>query len=205
MSRLKKLNVLLLLFAVLLTDCKKDDAQPSAKKELLKDNYISGTDNSWKFLSSSYDDIDENAKIYSGEVSKASFTSSPNSLKISSKQRCEGIDIIAGMWFQELLMPSIPKGANLLLKAKIKLENVEGEGAALSYHALTNDRKTENGYHTTEGLVDITGTGDFKEYTLRIADYTEKFGPTEVIRISLTLLPGTKGTVYFDDISFVIE
>jgi hypothetical protein len=205
MDRLQKLNLLLLLFTVLLTNCKENDAQPPVKKELLKDNYISGTDNSWKFLSSSHYNIDENTKIYSGEVSKVSFTSSTNSLKISSKQIYEGTDIIAGSWFQELLMPSIPKGANLLLKAKIKVENVEGEGVALSYHALTNDRKTENGYDSTEGLFDITGTIDFKEYTLRIENYTEKFGPNEVIRISLTLLPGTKGTVYFDDISFVIE
>lgn len=202
---LQKLNLLLLFFAVLLTNCKKDDAQPSANKELLKDNYISGTDNSWKFRASSHYNIDENTKLYSGEVSKVSFTSSPNSLKISSNQTYEGIDVVSGIWFQELHMPSIPKGANLLLKAKIKVENVEGEGVAISYYALTNNGKTENDFQTTEGLVDITGTSDFKEYTLRISNYTEKFGPTEVITIGLHLLPQTKGTVYFDDISFVIE
>lgn len=205
MYRLQKLNLLLLLFTVLLTNCKKDDLQPSAKKELLKDNYISGTDTSWKFLSRSSYNTDENTKIYSGEVSKVSFTSYPNSLKITSSQIYEGLGVVGGSWFQELRIPSIPKGANLLLKAKIKVENVEGEGAAISYHALTNDRKTENDYDSTEGLFDITGTSDFKEYTLKIADYTEEFGPNEVIIINLHLLPHTKGTVYFDDISFVIE
>jgi hypothetical protein len=124
-------------------------------------------------------------------------------------------------FWEQVVSQGIPIGRVPTLRAFIKTENLVGPGAAL---AIRTDGPApppagprvpgghpEDGSGpdltmlqaaTTEGRVRISGTTDWTEYALSLSTLAER---TATLRVFLILLPGTQGTVYFDDVSLTYE
>ena len=99
--------------------------------------------------------------------------------------------------------PTIPTGAKLTLKAKIKTVNLQGKGVSLAmigYQSFRNDVKTV--FSTSTEKTPITGTSEFKEYTATLDQYP---GNIDYISIYLFYLPKTTGVAYFDDITLTVN
>ncbi|RAJ94196.1 hypothetical protein LX87_04081 [Larkinella arboricola] len=186
--------------------CKPKDIEKKQPINLLQDGEISGKTNFWKFIvyNAATSSVDTLSKDFVGNITNAHYTSGPNSLMISRIQNT-GSPLYA-YWRQVILNPSIPKGATPVLKAKIKTDNVIGATVWMSALGLTNNDQTENYWNTNEGISGIADNSDFKEYTLRLENYSDKFGPTEKLYITIsTANRNAPGTIYIDDISLTIE
>ena len=193
-----------LLLLIFMTGCKSDNVNQKVNIELLKDGSISIGSVYWKYESHKYGQFENTTtKDFTGSISTERFSTNPSSLKIS-RQRITETDRSAS-WYQEVTNPSIPKGSNLVLRAKIRTEKIEGGTVAMYIYGLFDNKKKENFFRTTEGIQKIEGTSDFKEYTLRFDNYVDKFSPTEILVVGLIISGSTTGDVYFDDISLLIE
>ena len=103
-----------------------------------------------------------------------------------------------GNWNQQII-DSIPTGKNSSLKVLIKTDNIAGNGVALMIRCDDSYDNFITGV-STEGSINITGTSDWKEYSLKLSDNTP--ANTAKLYIYLVLLSNTSGTVYFDDITY---
>ncbi|WP_028524455.1 hypothetical protein [Runella limosa] len=117
------------------------------------------------------------------------------------------VQLFSGLdsWYQDIINPSIPKGSSLVLRAKIRTEKIEGGTVAMYIYGLFDNKKKENFFVSTEGSQKIEGTSNFKEYSLRLDNYVDRYSPTEVLQVGLIISGSTTGDVYFDDISLLIE
>ncbi|GAB3327698.1 hypothetical protein GCM10027299_28670 [Larkinella ripae] len=91
-------------------------------------------------------------------------------------------------------------GRSLTLTAKVRLEQVQGQGVSL---VLRGDRNSQPSvlFATTEGKTPVKGTADFAEYAVTLP-YSA--GVDELF-IYLILLPHTTGTATFTDVSLAIH
>lgn len=91
-------------------------------------------------------------------------------------------------------------GKSLTLKARIRLDQVQGKGVSL---ALRGDRTGQSAmlFATTEGKSTLTGTADFAPYSVTLP-YT---AAVESIILYCTVLPRTTGKVLFTDVSLQIN
>jgi hypothetical protein len=100
---------------------------------------------------------------------------------------------------------NIPVGKTVVLKVFIKTENIEGKGVAIAIRGDDTDKPYLDAefFSTTQGNLIISGTEDWKEYTLK----SDKPIPENIkcITIYLIHLSGTKGDVYFDDIRLEVD
>ena len=101
-------------------------------------------------------------------------------------------------WAQSI-KGQLPYGAKLELKVKIKMENVTGSGGAIAVRFDNTERPEgiAEGFVTTQGIVNITGTADWTEYSLISETLTEE---TKSITVYFLMLNNTKGIIRFDDI-----
>lgn len=194
--------ILLLLF---LFSCKSDNFDKNSKTELLKDGSISLGSKHWQYASHKWGEYGKPSELkdFIGNISHEHFSSSPTSLMISRLQVIEK-DRNA-YWYQNIANPSVPKGSNLVLRVKIKTENVEGDGVSIYMHGMFDNDKAENYFLSTEGRQRIDGTSDFITYELGFDNYLDQHKPTENLQIGLHVSGVTKGVVYFDDVSLRVE
>ena len=104
-----------------------------------------------------------------------------------------------GFWAQVIRADDYVAG-KLTLSASIMLDGLAGQGIAIAVRA--DDTEQPNGYAeefaTTQGTVEIVGSAGWREYSVTLG-YVP---PTaKSITVYLIYMPGTSGTVYFDDIT----
>lgn len=125
--------------------------------------------------------------------SKDESSSGERSLKLNANSNSEKI----AYWYQ-FVSENLPFEKDITLKVNIKADLV-GTGASIVIRA--DGENAQSGFlqfATTEGPSPITGTFDWKEYSVTL----ESLDPeTKIIRIYLVYLSETTGEVYFDDIS----
>jgi hypothetical protein len=99
------------------------------------------------------------------------------------------------------LNQDIPYDKRIYLKVYIKCDAVSGQGVSLVLRADDTLQPAADAeiYASSQGHKSITGMSDWKEYTLVLPEPIHD--SIKSITLYLIMLPGTKGTVYFDDIS----
>jgi hypothetical protein len=99
-------------------------------------------------------------------------------------------------WAQEITNP-IPLGEKLTLRAKIKGENLSGEGVSIAFRC---DDATFNSvaFVTTQHKTNISGNFDWKEFSITLDEVPES---TAKIYVFLIYLPNTTGKASFDDVT----
>lgn len=120
------------------------------------------------------------------------YHSTTRSLMISSSI---SYDSIGAGWMQ-ILNHSIPHNQDVKLTVRIKAENLVGDGAAIIIRADNTNQQDMLKFVSTEGDIDITGTFDWKEYSIEMESVPND---TNIIYVWLAFLPHTTGEVYFDD------
>jgi hypothetical protein len=96
---------------------------------------------------------------------------------------------------------NIPTGKQLKLTAKVKTENLTGEGAAIAIRCDDDVVVAADQFTTTQGEILIKGTQDWTTYTVELTERVRS--DIEAITVYFLYLPKTEGTVYFDDVSLI--
>ena len=178
-----------------LNACKKEDVQ--AQTPLITNGDIEQKIQGWGFGYDTPHPTNPNGYAF-GFTSEAA--SSPQySLKINCNQVKN--DTAFSYYVQNSIpMSTIPVGAKLTLKAKIKTALV-GQGVSI---AIRGDKGSTYGvfFVTTQGKTPITGTQDFTEYSVVLPSFP---GGIDNLLVYLVYLPKTTGYVYFDDLSLTIN
>jgi hypothetical protein len=189
-----KLSFLVVALCSLLS-CKKDDPTPL---QLLQDSQVTVLGQNWVF--NFWNSDQGNPNQYAHAYSEEAIVSAPYALKISATEVRDANAFC--YWGQTVSARNVPKGKKLLLKAKIKLENVEGPGVSLVIRQdginPTNQISTMLAIQSTQGVTLINGTSDFREYSVETTRYP---GQVDNLVVFLVLMSGTTGTAYFDDIT----
>lgn len=193
-----------LLLPLLFSACKKnDDVQPPSQLITNGDmeQQPSFVQSRLDWLFGYYYNLTSNPNAYKADYTSEAAASGAHSLKIS----CNTIknDTTFCFYEQDVATTSIATGVKLTLKAKIKTANLQGQGVALAmigYKQIGN-KNTIVFFPSTE-KTPITGTGDFKEYTVTLDSYP---GNIDVIAVHLFYLPKTTGTAYLDDVSLAVN
>ena len=95
---------------------------------------------------------------------------------------------------------TIRVGASLTLRAKVRLQDVQGKGVSL---VIRGDKgpTTSVLFATTEGQVPIRGTADSTEYSVTLP-YTTA---VDKLIVYVVMLSNTSGSVAFTDVSLSID
>jgi hypothetical protein len=108
-----------------------------------------------------------------------------------------------GFWAQTI-QASRFVGRSVTLRASIALDDVSGEGVAIAIRG--DDTTRPSGYAeafaTTQGSESITGSGQWATYEVTLPFVDETVRSITVYLIHLT---NTTGTVYFDDVTLVVN
>lgn len=135
------------------------------------------------------------SQLYAFEWSTEHAASPTHSLKL---EKTTGENASFGFWAQTIRADSLV-GGGVTLTASIRLRGVQGEGVAIAIRG--DDTPLPSGeaevFATTEKEVQITGSWGWAPYSVTLPDV-----PPEIqsITVYLIQLPGTRGSVYFDDI-----
>ncbi|GAB3491041.1 hypothetical protein GCM10027341_03540 [Spirosoma knui] len=172
-----------------------------ANKPLIKNSdmeQVPGTD--WNFVV--HNSKTPNPNDYKFSHSTEAAASGTHSIKLN----CATIkDTLANCFvYQSFSSAPIPVGAKVTLKAKVKTADVKGKGVTVTLRGdkIIDGRGNAVLFISTDGKTPITGTSDFKEYSIVLDKYT---GNTDYMAVILSYLPGTTGTAYFDDVTLVIN
>lgn len=187
-----KTNLLFAIVLVGLLSCDKDDPEPV---ELMSNGNVEFGTTYPQYWSASLG-LTEHYQI---EWSKAEHVSPDRSLKISIPT-AEKSDF--AFWSQ-VVNTNIPVGKSVVLKVKVKTK-LTGVGAAIAVRV--DETKIPSGsakqFKTTQGVTSITGTQDWKEYSVQLDNIVST---AQSLTIYLLLLDSTTGEVYFDDISLTTK
>jgi hypothetical protein len=189
-------SLLLFLLIMGLMACKKKVVEVEPEIQLLENSSIESPNMDWQFRY--LGNVTGNPNECDGAYSLDVHATPPYALKIGCAIVKE--TNVQSYWFQSVSSPPIPTGKRLVLKAKVRLDDVKGQGIAL---ILRGDRRGQSQavfYITTENNTLIRGTSDFTEYTLMTEPIT---GPIDNLSVFLVYLRNTTGTVYFDDITLL--
>jgi len=199
---MKAFPVLPLMIALmsLFNACKKgEDVQPPVQLIINGDieQTPSLTRSRGDWLFGYYYNLTSNPNGYKAAHTTEAAASGTHSLKIV----CDGVknDTTFCFFEQDIVPTTIAVGSKLTLKAKIKTRDLKGQGVALAmigYKQIGN-KNTIVFFPTTE-KTPITGTNEFKEYTVTVDSYP---GNIDIIAVHLFYLPKTTGIVYVDDFS----
>ncbi|WP_080056899.1 hypothetical protein [Spirosoma aerolatum] len=202
----------LLICSLLFNSCKKDDAQPQS----IANAVVNGD-----FEASPYQDWLSNVNrvsktkpnSYTVEYSTEAASSPSHSIKVSCNAAYN--DSTYHLLQQLFYTPSssapngakilnIPTGAKLTMKAKIKTVNVQGNGIVIAVGGNygLNKNYASAFYTSTEGKVPITGTNDFKEYSITFDSFP---ADTYSLYVLIFFSPTTTGTAYYDDVSLSVN
>lgn len=175
--------------------CKQEDIQ--GQTPLLTNGNIEQKIQGWGF---SYDTPNPtNPNGYAFGFTSEAASSPQYSLKINCNQVKN--DTAFSYYVQHSIpMSTIPVGAKLTLKAKIKTALI-GQGVSI---AIRGDKGSMYGvfFVTTQGKTPITGTQEFTEYSVVLPSFP---GGVDDLLVYLVYLPKTTGYVYFDDLSLTVN
>ncbi|MGC3945106.1 MAG: hypothetical protein QM762_11425 [Chryseolinea sp.] len=176
MTNIKRLRYLLL---TLLISCSDDDEKFTA---LIDDDIQDNT--AWQYVSTAN---------HTGALDTHAYSSPERSLKITALDtQADGFSF----WTQQLTTMDFPSGAKVVLKVKVKTEDVMGDGVFIAVRC-DSDTGT-NAFESTQGETAIDGSRDFKEYTVEINSIPK--GTTNMW-VFLIMSGTATGTAYFDDVS----
>lgn len=185
-----------LLFFVLITGlmaCKKETVvEPEI--QLLENSSIDSPNMDWQFRY--VGNVTGNPNGCDGSYSLDVHATPPYALQIGCSAAKD--NSIFSYWFQNVSSPPVPSGKRLVLKVKVRLDNVEGQGVALVLRGDRNGQPQPVFFSSTENNTLIEGMADFEEYTLMTEPITESI---DNLSVFLVYLRSTTGTAYFDDIS----
>ena len=199
----------LLLALALFNACKKEEAQPQTIATVLVNGDMEASPyNDWGSYLGKNSTTSPN--IYVVDYSTEAASSPVHSIKVSSNAVKNDTTYQYLQQFFKLTERAIPAGAKLTLKAKIKTSNIQGTGISIAMggnqvitNALGQATKVNSTFYTsTEGVTPITGTADFKEYTLT---WPSLPAATTHVYVLLAYLPKTTGAVYFDDVALSVN
>ena len=200
---MKMIRLLLaFVFAVfLLNACKKSDPEPVAPTNLVYNGDMESYPwRDWGF-NFGYNQTG-NPNGYTNEYAVEAASSPTHSIKI----KCNAVKNDTAFCYigQSFLGATIPVGAKLTLKAKIKTVNIQGTGISIAIRgdSKVNDQTKTTFFTTTQGKTPITGTSDFTEYAATLDSFPAS---TDYVYIFLLYLPKTTGTAYFDDVSLTVN
>ncbi|GAB4027442.1 hypothetical protein [Spirosoma koreense] len=197
---------------ILVSACKKQETQPqSIANAVINGDFEATPYQDWR------SDINRNSlakpNSYTVDYTTEAASSPTHSIKVSCNAAYN--DSTYHLFQQDFYMAnssapagakviSVPAGAKLTMKAKIKTVNMKGEGISIaiggSYGA---DRNYASAFFAeSRGKVSITGTNDFKEYTISFDSFPAN---TYNVYVLLFFLPGTTGTAYYDDVSLAVN
>ncbi len=102
-------------------------------------------------------------------------------------------------FWAQTVSANIPKGQDVTLKVKIK-GDLFGAGVSIVIRGDDGDVPSGNAeqFATTEGVTSITGSFDWKDYSVTLSDVGDDI---KSLTIYLIYLPNTTGEVYFDDVT----
>ena len=168
---------------VLITSCSDDDEKSVT---LLDDDF----DNSpgWQYTSTAN---------HVGTLDAVEFSSPQQSLKIKALDtQANGFSF----WSQQIMAVSFPEKAKLILRAKVKTQDVTGEGVFVALRCDSNT--TQLSFETTQGTTMINGSNEFTEYTVNMSAIPK--GTTNMW-VFLIMSGTCTGEAYFDDVSLVYK
>lgn len=118
--------------------------------------------------------------------------------KYSASIKCDSISQSFSYWGQTI-GGDLPFNHRLNLKVRIKLDKVKGNGVGFAIR-FDNTEKVEGRaekFTTTQGIKQIFGTQDWREYELTSDLITKDI---KSVTVYLLMYDNTIGTVYFDDV-----
>jgi len=177
-----------LAIAILLISCSKNNVSPIVQIPLGNTDMESGSTqpSNW-FYGFTAKDI---AMTWSTDAS----SSPSHSLEMSRSTVTDQTSYAA--WGQNY-QGAMPVGKDLTFTAKIKSDNLVGQGVSIVIRV--DGATTQNlQISSTQGNQTINGTFDWKTYTVNLASLTSQ---AKYIIVYLVYLPGTTGKAYFDDVS----
>lgn len=176
-----------LLIALTLQSCNKDEVQPVQMVSGGDVETGSTSPNGWWFSTGQNN--------YNVTWTEEQSFSPKKSLKMSTQTL--NSDNFA-FWAQTI-STNIPVGKDVTLKVKVK-SNLTGQGISI---VLRGDDSTypdgsAEQFVTTQGTIPISGIFDWKEQSIKMTKVGENI---KSLTVYLVYLPNTTGEVYFDDIS----
>lgn len=180
------MNRILIFFLIIIFffACKKEDEPTQA----IKDNLLQTSDlETFPFFYNSGMTIG-----FESEWTDETSYSPTHSLKI---YRAEMDTTVLNYWYQ-YYMGGMPVGETLTLTAQVKTDNLKGLGAELAIGCMAGAAKRQF-VESREDVV-INGTSGWTSYSVDLPDLADD---VSMIIVYLVYLPGTTGTVYFDDIT----
>jgi hypothetical protein len=109
-------------------------------------------------------------------------------------------DSLQFAYWGQTISDNIPVGENVTLKVKIKVNNVMGRGLSIAIRGdITNSPSGgSEQFVTSQYATRISGTFDWKEYSIRMSNIKASI---QSLTVYLIFLPNTTGEAYFDNIS----
>jgi hypothetical protein len=182
---MKSLNYFLVtIIFCMLSACRIDEVP----KNLLKNaDFSEGVTNDW-WASDGADNT------YNANISDSVF-SSP---KYSASIRCDRPTQSFALWGQKI-NENLPLGSRLKLSLKIKTDDVTGNGVgyAVRFDNTSDIEGNAENFTTSQGIIQINGTFDWKEYELSTDVLSNEI---KSVTVYLMMFGGTTGVAYFDDI-----
>ncbi len=195
MNRFLPFCALLAVLSVL-SACTSNDAQPQ-ENNLLRNGSVEQQSQNWFFNYDASHTANPNGFAF-GHTDEAA--SSP---RYSLKINCNTVKNDSAFCFygqNNIPVSAIPVGAKLTLTAKIKPVNLTGQGVAI---AIRGDKGSQvMFFQTTQGTTPITGTSEFKQYSVTLDNYP---GNIDNLLVFMVYLPRTTGHVYFDDLMLTVN
>ncbi|GAB3499810.1 hypothetical protein GCM10027341_23880 [Spirosoma knui] len=187
---MKNLTVLFLLLVGLATGCTKNEDSPAPATN----NVITFGGTDWQAYPADFGEPNPNSYLNNRTTAGNSYSLPLSATAI--KDTSTFSYWVAG--FQPGNELTI--GKTLTLRAKVRLDNVQGTGISL---ALRGDTRVQTAalFASTQTQKVIRGTADFTEYTLTLP-YTKS---VDLVSVYLLLLPKTTGTVTFSDVSVEVN
>ena len=201
--KITTLLVALVITFALLNGCKKDEPPvQSIANVLTNGDFEVSPYQDW--ISSAYRTATTNPNNYSVVYSTDAASSPTHSIKVGLAASPNDTTFHVFQQIINTTTKSIPTGAKLTLKVKIKTANLQGNGVSLVIggNGGADAKYAATFYASTEGKTAIVGTADFKEYSLTVDALPAN---TSTLYVALFYLPKTTGTVYYDDVSLSVN
>ncbi len=191
------------ILSLLFQGCKKPETQPQAPANLLADaDFESYPFQQWPSILGRSSKTNPNT--YAVEYSIEDASSPTHSIKVSADAFKN--DTTFQYIGQSVLISKVPiaEGAKLTMKAKIKTVSIQGNGISIAIggNYFVNGVASTAFYTSTEGKTSITGTSEFKEYTITFDSVPKNLYSVYAL---VFYLPKTTGTAYYDDISLTVN
>lgn len=133
---------------------------------------------------------------HAGDIVDSVFSSPSNSLAIHSQHAATGFSTWAYSWKPQ----GIETGSDLVLKLKVKAENLTGSGAYFAFRADVAGEDYPVFFYTTQGEP-ILNSSEFQEYSIKVNYYPSQ---VDTLNIFLMLDGTSSGTVYYDDVELLM-